>query len=68
MSEHPCKVPGCGTVDADKPMTFSGTDACCELHRKMLAGEIPFPDGSQALPTQTDAPPGKRGVSNTRDF
>jgi hypothetical protein len=61
MSEHPCKVPGCGTVDADKPMAFRQTDACCELHRKMLDGELP-------LPTQTDAPPGKGGVSNTRSF
>lgn len=58
---HPCKV--CSTPDPAKPMTFVGTDACCELHRKMIDGEI-------AWPTQPDPnePPGRGGVTDTRSF
>lgn len=49
---HPCKVKGCGTVDADKPMVFRGEDWCSDTHRKILNGELPDPAS-----TLTDAPP-----------
>jgi len=61
MSDHPCKVPGCGTKDADKPQIFRGEDWCSDLHRKMLIGELP-------MPTQHDGPPGRGGVVDTRSF
>lgn len=33
-----CRV--CGTEDKDKQMCFQMTDACCENHRKVIAGEL----------------------------
>lgn len=35
---HACRI--CQKPDAEKPMTFRGTDWCCEMHRKMTAGEV----------------------------
>lgn len=56
---HPCKV--CKTPDDQKPMVFRGEDWCCDTHRKMIVGELPWP-------TETEAPPGAGGVTGTREF
>lgn len=64
-SLHPCKV--CGTVDSAKPQIFRGEDWCCDLHRKMVKGELPM-NRHTVDPTETGAPPGKGGVSDTRSY
>jgi hypothetical protein len=30
----------CGKPDHEKPMTFRGSNACSEMHRKIMAGEF----------------------------
>jgi len=62
---HPCKV--CGAKDDQKPMVFRGEDFCCDLHRKMLSGELPM-NRHTKVPTQHEGPPGKGGVSDTVSF
>ena len=54
---HPCEV--CGTTDKDKAMAFRGENYCSEIHRKVLAGQEPWP-------SETGAPP--REVRPTRSF
>lgn len=36
---HPCEV--CGKTDDRKPMCFRGMKWCCDIHRKILSGELP---------------------------
>lgn len=34
-----CRI--CKKPDHQKPMCFRGEDWCCDLHRKMITGELP---------------------------
>lgn len=38
IRDKPCRV--CGTSDPQKPMVFRGEDFCCDMHRKVMLGEI----------------------------
>ena len=39
INMNPCEV--CGKTDPEKPTCFRGEKWCCELHRKMIVGELP---------------------------
>lgn len=62
MSEHPCQAllwvgldcslngrALCGRTDPEKPMTFKGTDWCCENHRKLVVRQRDMAEGSNSL-------------------
>lgn len=42
MNNHCCEI--CEKKDTEKPMCFKGVDWCCENHRKIIVGELPWPD------------------------
>ena len=50
ISGHGCEV--CGKTDPQKPMCFRGTPWCCELHRKVLYGEMTLEQAEAAAQGQ----------------
>lgn len=46
-SGHGCEV--CGKHDSQKPMCFRGVPWCCEIHRKVVFGELTPEQGERAM-------------------
>jgi hypothetical protein len=51
VKKHRCKV--CHKADAQKPMCFRGTRWCCDLHRKVVQGELTVEQADEAMRGKT---------------